>query len=402
VNRPPAGDPAPLDRVFRDQWGRVLAVLVRLLGDVDAAEEAAAEAFAAAAERWPRDGTPTNPGSWLITTARNRAVDRARRDRTLAAKTELLRAWHRGEEGQGDVVATDIRDERLELIFTCCHPALAVEAQVPLTLRAVGGLATAQIARAFLVPEATMAQRLLRAKRKIRAAGIPFRVPPRHLLPERLDAVLAVIYLIFNEGYGGKDDLDGEALWLGTALADLLPEEAEVHGLLALMLLNDSRREARTCDGETVLLADQDRLRWDRGQLTAGRRALDRALTLAGPYQKGPYVLQALVASLHATDPPDWQGIAILYTELYRLTSSPVVALNRAAAVGEVEGPAAGLELVDSLHLDGYRYYHATRADLLRRLARNAEARAEYERALDATSDEAERRFLRRRLAEYT
>jgi RNA polymerase sigma-70 factor (ECF subfamily) len=389
--------PDPLDRIFREQWGRVVAVLVRLLGDVDAAEEAAQDAFAVAAERWPRDGMPTNPGAWLITTARNRAVDRVRRDRTLAAKTELLRGWHGGGQDEEDVVGADIPDERLELVFTCCHPALAVDAQVALTLRALGGLSTAQIARAFLVPEATMAQRLLRARRKIRAAGIPFRVPPRHLLPERLDAVLAVVYLIFNEGYGGQDDLSAEALWLGTVLAGLLPREPEVHGLLALMLLNDSRRDARTQGGETVLLADQDRSRWDHRQLAAGRAALDRALELGG---RGPYVLQALVASLHASDPPDWPGIAVLYGELYRLTSSPVVALNRSVAVAAVEGPATALELVDRIPLPGYRYYHATRADLLRRLGRTEEARAEYRRALDATPDEPERRFLRRRLAE--
>jgi RNA polymerase sigma-70 factor (ECF subfamily) len=383
-----------LDQVFREQWSRVLSVLVGLLGDIDLAEEAAQEAFAVAAERWPRDGSPGNPVAWLVTTARNRAIDRLRREKTLAAKSGLLDPWTRNEAG---VDVREIPDERLELVFTCCHPALAVDAQVALTLRTLGGLTTAQIARAFLVPEATMAQRLLRAKRKIKAAGIPFRVPPRHLLPERLAAVLAVVYLIFNEGYGGQGELAAEALWLGTALVDLLPREPEAHALLALMLLHDSRREARVRDGDLVLLADQDRTRWDHRQIAAGRVELQRALELGG---RGPYVLQAAIASLHAAETPDWRGMAVLYGELSLLTGSPVVELNRAAAVAEVEGPAAALDLIDRLPLEGYRYYHATRADLLRRLGRHDEARAEYARALESSTDEAERRFLRRRLSE--
>jgi RNA polymerase sigma-70 factor, ECF subfamily len=290
-----------------------------------------------------------------------------------------------------------IQDERLELIFTCCHPALALEAQVALTLRTLGGLTTDEIARAFLVSEATMAQRLVRAKKKIKAAGIPFRVPPDHLLPERLAAVLAVVYLIFNEGYSGRGDLAGEAIRLGLALAELMPDEPEVHGLLALMLLHDARRDARFADGELVLLADQDRSRWDTTQIAAGRAALDRALALRG---RGPYLIQAAVASLHFDDPKDWHEIAALYDELVRLTGSPVVELNRAIAVAECDGPAAGLELLDRLDLGGYRYLHSTRADFLRRLGRRDEARTEYERALGLAQAEPERRFLARRLAE--
>jgi RNA polymerase sigma-70 factor (ECF subfamily) len=387
---------AILEQAFRDQWGYVLAALIGFLGDFDLAEEAAQDAFAIAAERWPRDGVPGNPGSWLISTARNRAIDRLRRDRTLAAKTRLLEVPEAAEE---IVEATTVPDERLELVFTCCHPALAVDAQVALTLRTLGGLTTPEIARAFLVSEATMAQRLVRAKRKIKAAGIPFRVPPDHLLPDRLAAVLAVVYLIFNEGYGGRGELAAEALRLGRALAELMPDEPEVHGLLALMLLHDARREARFDDGDLVLLADQDRSLWDAGQIAAGRAVLDRSLALHGG---GAYVVQAAIASLHADEPRDWPQIAALYGELSRLTGSPVVELSRAVAVAEAEGAAAALRIVDALapDLGDYRYLHATRGELLRRLGRGDEAGAAYERALALAHDPAERRLLERRLAE--
>jgi RNA polymerase sigma-70 factor (ECF subfamily) len=331
-----------------------------------------------------------------VTTARNRAIDRIRRDRTLAAKTRLLEV---AEATEDDVEEPTFKDERLELVFTCCHPALAVEAQVALTLRTLGGLSTEEIARAFLVPTETMAKRLVRAKKKIKAAGIPFRVPDDHVLPERLTAVLAVVYLIFNEGYGGRGDLAPEAIRLGRALAELMPDEPEVHGLLALMLLHDARREARFRNGELVLLTDQDRSLWDTGQIAAGRAALDRALALRG---RGPYVLQAAIASLHADEPRDWPQIAALYAELGRLTRSPVVALNRAVAVAMAKGPEAGLALLDEFagQLDDYRYLHAARADLLRRIGSDVDARAAYERALDLTTSEPERRFLQRRLAD--
>ncbi len=385
---------AILEQVFREQWGRVLAALIGFLGDFDLAEEAAQEAFTIAAERWPRDGIPASPGSWLVTTARNRAIDRIRRDRTLAAKTQLLQL---SDPGEDMVHATTFPDERLELVFTCCHPALATDAQVALTLRTLGGLSTTDIARAFLVPEPTMAQRLVRAKRKIKAAGIPFRVPPDHLLPDRLVAVLAVVYLIYNEGYAGRGELAAEAIRLGRALAELMPDEPEVHGLLAMMLLHEARREARFREGDLVLLADQDRSLWDTAQIAEGRAVLDRALALLG---RGPYVVQAAIASLHTDEPRDWAQIAALYGELAGLTDSPVVELSRAVAIAEAEGPEAALDIVDRLALEDYRYLHATRGELLGRLGRTAEARDAYRRALALVHDDAERRLLERRLAD--
>jgi RNA polymerase sigma-70 factor, ECF subfamily len=371
----------------------VLAALIGLLGDFDVAEEAAQDAFAVAAQRWPVDGVPSAPRAWLVTTARNKAIDRLRRERTLAAKTRLLEVRDAVEDPIADDAA--IPDERLELVFTCCHPALATDAQVALTLRTLGGLTTGEIARAFLVPEATMAQRLVRAKRKIKAAGIPFRVPADHLLPDRLAAVLAVVYLVFNAGYTGRGDLSAEALRLGRALAELMPDEPEVHGLLAMMLLLEARRPARLRAGELVLLGDQDPALWDGASVAAGRAALDRALALGG---RGQYVVQAAIASLHADEPRDWPQIAALYAQLSRLTGSPVVELGRAVAVAEAEGPEAALAIADGLGLDGYHYLHATRADLLARLGRTAEAQAAYRRALDLVADDAERRLLQRRL----
>ncbi|HXL42734.1 MAG TPA: RNA polymerase sigma factor [Gaiellaceae bacterium] len=386
-----------VEAVFREEWGRTLAILARILGDVDLAEDAVQEAFATALERWPRDGAPANPGAWLLTTARNRAIDRIRRERTLAHKTELLAALEPAEQEE----ANPIPDERLSLIFACCHPALSTEAQVALTLRALGGLSTEEIARAFLVPEPAMAQRLVRAKRKIRAAGIPFRVPPDHLLPERLGAVLAVLYLIFNEGYGPppRADLCEEAIRLGKVLALLMPDEPEALGLLALLLLQDARRDARLdAGGELVLLADQDRELWDAKRIAEGRRVLERALPLRRP---GPYQLQAAIASLHFEAETDWRQIAALYARLASYTPSPVVELNRAVAVSMAEGPERGLALIDGIDgLERYRHMHSARADLLRRLGRGSEAAEAYGRALELAAQPAERAFLERRLAE--
>lgn len=384
-----------LEQVFRDEWGRVLAGLIGFLGDFELAEEAAQEAFAIATERWPRDGTPDNPRAWLLTTARNRAIDRIRRDRAHAAKARMLASAAVAEE---EIEESAIPDERLELVFTCCHPALALDAQVALTLRTLGGLSTDEIARAFLVPTATMAKRLVRAKHKIRSAGIPFRVPPPDQLPDRLTAVLAVVYLIFNQGYGGRAELADEAIRLARALAELLPAEPEVRGLLALMLINDARRAARFADGELIPLERQDRSLWEADRIEAGRAELDRALTLDG---RGPYVLQAAIASVHAADPQDWSQLAALYGELCRLTGSPVVELNRAVAIAETGGVEEALALVDELDhdLDGYHYLHSTRAELLQRLNRTEEARAAYRAALDLVQADAERRLLERRLA---
>jgi RNA polymerase sigma-70 factor (ECF subfamily) len=398
----PALSASEIARVFREEYGRAVAVLVRVLGDIDAAEEAVQDAFTAAVERWPSTGPPPSPAGWIITTARNRAIDRFRREASRAdrqAQAALLRAADEPfEEGP-------VRDERLRLIFTCCHPSLAVGAQVALTLRLLGGLTTAEIAHAFLVPETTMAQRLVRAKAKIRAAGIPYRVPADADLPDRLRAVLAVVYLVFNEGYAAssgerlvREDLCAEAIRLGRQLAELMPDEPEVMGLLALMLLVESRRAGRTsADGGLVLLADQDRALWDRALIAEGQAIVRRCLRRNRP---GPYQIQAAINAVHSDAAvgadTDWWQILQLYDQLMAVAPSPIVALNRAVAVAEVEGPAAALGLVDELDLGDYHVFHAIRADLLRRLDRDREAALAYDAAIALTENAAEREFLSR------
>jgi RNA polymerase sigma-70 factor (ECF subfamily) len=382
----------PVERVFREEYGRAIAVLIRSFGDIDLAEEAVQEAFAMAAERWPSSGPPPSPAGWIITTARNKAIDRLRREFSRDDRQAQAALLH----GVGEEERYAVDDDRLRLIFTCCHPALGAPARVALTLRLVGGLTTQEIARASLVPAPTMAQRLVRAKGKIRDAGIPFRVPGEADLPDRLRSVLAVVYLIFNEGHLTREDLCAEALRLGRLLAELMPDEPEVLGLLALMLLTESRRAARGTG--LVPLPEQDRSLWD-GALIAEGQAIVRACLRRG--QPGPYQIQAAINAVHSDAPADWRQIVVLYDQLLVFDSGPVVRLNRAVAVAEVEGPSAGLRLIDGLGLDRYYLYHAIRADLLRRLGRHAEAASEYRAALALTANQAEQAFLRERLAQY-